>query len=350
MKWKTFTTWSQGVLGMLALLFLAIPISAQSAEGRNPGRPGSLNYVEGQVSIGAQVISDQSMGSTKLEPGQSIATEQGKAEILLTPGAFLRLGDNTSVRMISSGLTNTEVQVDKGHAMLEIAQIYDQNNLRVDVSGATARLLKTGLYDFDAERNQVHVFDGKAMVQQDGTQVEVKEGHGLDLSKVGSLKAEKFDTKTYRDDLYNWSSLRSRYLAEANSDAAQTYVVDRSSWVGAGWYWDPWYDAYTFIPGDGFLYSPFGWGFYSPAFAFRSPFFFSDHFHHHFDDHFRGRGFIGGGFDHGRGFHQGGFDHRRGGDFHRGGVVHAGPGVHAGGGFHGGGGGGFHGGGRGGRH
>jgi hypothetical protein len=161
------------------------------------------------------------MGSTKLEPGQSIATEQGKAEILLTPGAFLRLGDNTSVRMISSGLTNTEVQVDKGHAMLEIAQIYDQNNLRVDVSGATARLLKTGLYDFDAERNQVHVFDGKAMVQQDGTQVEVKEGHGLDLSKVGSLKAEKFDTKTYRDDLYNWSSLRSRYLAEANTDAAQ---------------------------------------------------------------------------------------------------------------------------------
>src|SRR5580765_5156081 len=95
MNWKTFTLWSQGVLGLLVLLLATVPVNAQS--GRNPGRPGSLNYVEGQVSIGAQAMNDQDVGSAKLEPGQLVATEQGKAEILLTPGAFLRLGDNTSV-------------------------------------------------------------------------------------------------------------------------------------------------------------------------------------------------------------------------------------------------------------
>src|SRR6266705_1429173 len=278
MKWKTFTLWSQGVIGLLVLLLTNMAVNGQSAGVRNPGRPGSLNYVEGQVSIGTQAMNDQSVGSAKLEPGQSVATEQGKAEILLTPGAFLRLGDNTSVKMISSGLTNTEVHVQKGRAMVEIAEIQDEYNLRVDLSGATTRLLKTGLYDFDADRSQVRVFDGKVTVQENGAQIEVKDGRDLSVNSGGSLKSGKFDKKMYEDDLYNWSSLRSKYLAEANSDAAQTYVAGGSSWLGTGWYWDPWYDAYTFIPGDGILYDPFGWGFYSPGFVFRSPFFFVGHF------------------------------------------------------------------------
>jgi hypothetical protein len=217
----------------------------------------------------------------------------------------------------------------------------------VDLNGATARLLKTGLYDFHADRNQVRVFDGTVAVQENGAQVEVKEGRDLNINSGGSLKAGKFDKKTYEDDLYNWSSLRSQYLAEANSDAAQTYVVGGGGWLGAGWYWDPWYDACTFIPGDGFLYSPFGWGFFSPGFAFRSPFFGFAHFHHRFDHDFRGRGFVGGGFRGGgfhgdRGFHGGSFHGNgafRGGGFHGNGGFRG-----SGGGFHGGGGG-FHGGG-----
>jgi hypothetical protein len=194
-------------------------------------------------------------------------------------------------------------------------------------------------------------------VQENGAQVELKEGHDFNVNVGGSLKSGKFDKKMYEDDLYNWSSLRSEYLAEANTDAAQTYVVGGDSWLGTGWYWDAWYDAYTFIPGDGFLYSPFGWGFYSPGWAFRSPFFSFGHFHHDFDHDFRGRGFGRAGFHGNSGFHSGGFHgnsgfHGGGGGFHGGGgSPHGGGAGFHGGGFHGGGGG-FHGsgGGRGGRH
>jgi len=38
----------------------------------------------------------------------------GKAEILLTPGAFLRVGGDSAVKMISPGLTNTQVEVQRG--------------------------------------------------------------------------------------------------------------------------------------------------------------------------------------------------------------------------------------------
>ena len=108
--------------------------------------------------------------------------------------------------------------------------------------------------------------------------------------------------------MYNWSSLRSAYLAEADVDLGPSYIAGGGyglGWYGAGWYWDPWFSAYTFIPGDGIFYSPFGWGFYSPFFAFDAPIFFDGgHFHHHFDPNHRGGdrgvhynpGVRGGGF------------------------------------------------------
>jgi hypothetical protein len=352
MKRDFLRFWTLGVIGLLVLWATLVPVNAQAAGRANLGRPGSINYVEGQVSIGTQVVDPKTVGSTALEAGQSIMTEQGKAEILLTPGAFLRIGNNTSVEMVSPTLTNTQVEVQKGHAIVEVTEIYQENNLRVDLNGATALVLKTGLYDFDADRNMVRVFYGKAEVEEPGRQVEVNEGHEFYLNAGGSLKAEKFDKKTYQDDLYSWSSLRAEYLANANADAAQIYVGGGGGWAGAGWYWDPWFATYTFIPGAGFLYSPFGFGFYSPGVVFLSPFISFGHFHHSFIG-FRGRGFVAGGFHHGfhshgfygGRFHGGGF-HGHG--FHRGG--YHGEGFHGGyhgGGFHSGGfhGGGYHGGG-----
>src|SRR5215472_10901026 len=343
------------------------------------GQPGSVNYVEGQVSINGQPVDTESIGSLALQPGQSLSAGNGKAEILLTPGVFLRVDDASSIEMVSASLTNTEVKLDQGRAMVDVSEIHPQNNLRVTEEGVTTQLLKTGLYDFDAAQRQIRVFSGKAVVFHGDHKVTIDKGHQVDLNREAGLKAEKFDRESYQQsDLYRWSSLRSSYLAEANVDAARVYVSDGyygPGWVGEGWYWDPWYESYTFIPADGIFYSPFGWGFYSPLFVFDSPFFFEgrgfDHRFHHFDSDFRP------GFEHGRGFDEHGRDvdvrpglHSRPDAVH--GLDHAGQAVrgpsemhgsmrgsvggagaiHGGsgfqGGFHGGGGGGFHGGGGGG--
>lgn len=262
--------------------------------------PGTLNYVEGQSEIGGEALSSKSIGSTVLQTGQSLTTEEGKAEVLLTPGVFLRVGSNSSIKMISPSLTDTEVGIAKGHAMIEVAEIHRANYIRVSEDGATTQLLKTGLYDFDQRRDQLRVFDGKAVVEDDGARVTVKGGHAISLADNGLLKSRKFDKKSYEEgDLYRWSSLRSSYLAEVNVDAARIYVANGwgpwgPGWWGAGWYWDPWFDAYTFIPADGIFYSPFGWGFYSPRWLHRSPLFgyrfdhggdFQSYRHHFRDDH-----------------------------------------------------------------
>jgi len=86
--------------------------------------PGTLNYVEGQASIGNQTLTSDEVGTANLQDGQVLETGNGKAEILLTPGVYLRVGSNSAVKMVSSNLTDTQVALRQGEAMLEVDQIY----------------------------------------------------------------------------------------------------------------------------------------------------------------------------------------------------------------------------------
>jgi len=252
---------SKTFLGLLAVsVLVAIPAAAASN-----AIPGTLNYVEGHVAVAGQTVASHSVGSVQMEPNQVLETGQGRAEMLLTPGVFLRVGDNSAVRLVSAGLANTRVEVLRGEAIVEVAELFKDNNLWVLMNGASTRLDQEGLYAFNANTQLVEVFDGKATVQRDDRQKDLKKGHELALN--GTWKAGHFDTKAQavQDPLYAWSNLRSEYEAEASMQAARNiYVAGGPSWYGPGWYWNPYWDMYGFIPGDGIWYSPFGWPFYSP--------------------------------------------------------------------------------------
>jgi hypothetical protein len=312
---------------MLSLATLSATAFGQTA---NQARPGTLNYIEGQASIEGRPITPNSVGNTVLESGQYLATANGKAEILLTPGIFLRLGGNSTVQMVSPNLTKTEIKIEQGRVNVEVDQLYKQNVILIDMKNGQTQLLQNGLYAFDAGSSTVRVFDGKAAVypganlQADVKPIDVKGGHQLALT--GELvKPQSFDKNQAQsqDDLYRWSSLRSEYLGEANIGLAEEYAG--ASGFYPGWYWAGGPYGYTWLPGDGLFWNPYGYGFYSPWYLY-------------------GGGFIYGRY--GRGIYP-----YRGGFGYRGGIAaHPSPAFRGGGagagGFHGGGGGGgFHGGG-----
>jgi hypothetical protein len=107
------------VTGLLLGSGVSAPIRGQTknvqsqTQNSHPAHPGDINYVEGQASIGDQALSPDSVGSAGLDRGQSLITRAGKVEILLTPGVFLRVADNSTVKMISPDLANTEVRWKK---------------------------------------------------------------------------------------------------------------------------------------------------------------------------------------------------------------------------------------------
>jgi hypothetical protein len=273
--------------GFLAL-FAMIILPAGLAVAAGSPIPGAVNYVEGQVSIAGQPLTPQSVGSVQLQPNQVVQTGQGHAELLLTPGVFLRLGDNSSVRLVSPNLGDTRVELLQGRAIVEVAEIFKDSNLWGVLNGVCRGLDKEGLYSFDANARLVQVFDGEATVQANDHEVNLKKERQLAL--LEPFKSTHFDAKAQaaQNPLYTWSNLRSEYEAEASMQSARSVFVGGGPyWYGAGWYWNPYWDMYGFIPGDGIWYSPFGWPFYSPWLAYG----------------YGGYGF--GGFGYGRGYGHG---------------------------------------------
>lgn len=318
----------------LAALFAPalFALDLQNAPAPNPAVPGTLNYVEGSAQLNGQPVGQNAVGSATLAKGQTITTTDGHAEVLLTPGVFFRLGQNSAAEMVSPNLTDTAVRLERGRAAIEVDQLFKQNDIHIVENNVPVQLVKPGLYEFNADNGTVKVFDGQAAVSKgDGHWTLVKGGHQLNLAEGPGQKPAKFDKdQAENTGLYRWSSLRSDYLAQANNQMAAQY----GEGYAPGWYWDPWTIDYTFL-GPYAFESPFGWGFY--------PFGYGGFY----------GGYYGGGFYRGHGYapiNHHGFPGYHGGEVHsgavggfRGGAFRSGGEM---GGFHGGGGfGGFHGGG-----
>ena len=286
------------------LIVLSLATLCTPAFGANPARPGTINYIEGSALLAGEPVTQKSVGTVALDPGQVLSTQQGKAEVLLTPGIYLRLDDDSSVKMISPDLTFTQLALEKGRATVEIDEIHPQNNVQIIDAGVPTQLLKAGLYEFNANNDTASVFNGKAAAYEaPDKSVVIKEDHQLALNEGPREKPQHFDKKASEDELYNWSSLRSEYLSESNAQLSGYYA---SAGYAPGWYWDPWVYDYTFI-GPYPFYSPFGWGFY--------PFGYYGSYGRAFYGHGYRDGFHGGGFHGGGGF--GGGFHGGGGGGHR---------------------------------
>jgi len=254
-------------VALLPLAYAAIPALAAT-----PAHPGMLNYVEGQARINGQTVTNSNVGTVDVREGQVVETGVGKAEVLLTPGVFLRLGDNTAVRMDAAGLTDTRIALLRGHAMIEADNLQKGNNISVLDEGIVSRLEKNGIYSFATNPREVAIYDGKVQATANDKTVELGRGH--ETNPQGVLTSAKFDRKANENDpLFQWSSVRSQYVAEANIDTATTLGWNQAAWYGPGWYWDPWFAMYSWIPGDGIFWSPFGygWGFYSPFSVWQAP-------------------------------------------------------------------------------
>src|SRR3954453_7631091 len=251
---------------------VAVPNSNQTRSGRMAS-PGTVNYVEGEVTLNGNPVLNPSAGSSVVGPDQVIATGNGYAEVLLSPGAFLRIGHNSEVRMISAGLASIQLEVTHGTAIVESAELVKGSTLEVLVKGVSTTIEKGGLYAFDSNEQSLRVLDGKARVRQGSREITLKKGNELLLATDSDrpLKKRDFALKSAQSDpLYVWSKVRRREEAQANVHTANV-VLAGSGWYGPGLYWDPFWSGYAFLPGFGMWNSPFGWGFYSPSFLYAAP-------------------------------------------------------------------------------
>ena len=228
---------------------------------------GMIHYVEGDVTIDGTTVHPKFAEFPDVKNDQVLATGEGRAEVLLTPGVFLRLAENSSVRMISNALTDTRIEVVSGSVLVEAGELLPDNAVTFEMRGTRLAIPKRGVYRIDAAASRVSIFDGQAVITAGTGKITAKKGQQVAITD-GNLSAQKFDVKS-TDAFYRWNARRAGYIAAANLTSARVAANSdyRSSFGGrsGAWNWNPWFGMYTYMPASGVYWSPFGPAFYSPG-------------------------------------------------------------------------------------
>jgi hypothetical protein len=252
-----------------ALVLAGLGVTNALAQSVVSAQSGMINYTEGQVLLNDRDIQVTSTHFPQVHVQDVLSTKEGRAEVLLNPGSFLRVGENSSIRLVSSSLTHPSVEVLSGSVVLEVAAESKDESVTLTWKDVVLSLAKRGVFRLDTDPAGLRVFDGEVLVTSAGQQVRVGEGKMLPFD--GTWAALKFDPQQ-TDSLDRWSGRRASYLALANPSAARTTWGNGSSVFGismAGcgsgmWGLNSFYGMMTYIPCRGVYNSYYGYSFYSP--------------------------------------------------------------------------------------
>ncbi len=261
---------SFATLGLLLSLMLAAAGTA-NAQHLISSKAGFVNRADGIVYVLRHDSEDGKAGraslGTQLRDGDQLLTDaNSRAEILLNPGSYLRLNENTEVRALNTSFSATRFELLKGSAIVEIGQIDKKEPIELLTPNGPLSLAKeTTLIRVDAKTaatwvavRQGEVYLGlRTVALADQGSAKIKRGKLVRLT-ASNVKPElaKVDNDAM-DNFDAWSFNRAQTLVAANLSSLR-----QNSLLAGGWFYNAFYGCYTFVPYRGYLTSPYGFGFY----------------------------------------------------------------------------------------
>ena len=248
--------------GVCAALALGCaPVWGQSVIS---ARSGLVDLVDGAVFLDQKKVEAKVGAFPEVKENAILNTTDGRTEVLLNPGVFLRLGENSSMKMLRNRLVDSRVELLTGSAVIEANEIGKDTTATIVCKGANVFLKKAGIYRFDFEPARLRVFAGEASVELGDRTIQVGAGKLLTLEGESASVVVKFN-KDQTDALDRWSRRRGEYVAMANISAAKGLRDSGYSSYSGMWRFNPYFGMYTFIPGSGMLMSPYGYRYWSPG-------------------------------------------------------------------------------------
>jgi hypothetical protein len=180
-------------------------------------RSGTLYYFEGIVSVDSSLIQPKAGRFSELKAQSVLRTGHGRAEVLLTPGLFLRVGENSAIKMLDNRLVSTRIEILSGTVIAEADD--PQMSLKdspasLIYNGFAVQLVKHGLLEISSDPAQVKVYGGEAAVDSAGNRATVRKGQLLPFS--ATLLNEQFNDKV-GDALYLWARNREQSVLASNA-------------------------------------------------------------------------------------------------------------------------------------
>ncbi len=244
-------------------------------------KAGKINALSGKATVQHMGTSAWQALSSKddLDSGDALRTEaNGRVELLLNPGSYLRLAENSELELTDTSLDNLRFNLRRGSAIVE-ATGTDGTRLLAQINTPQTKILidRNGLYRFNVSpgaTTEVLVYKGKALVGSK-TLAAIKGGSkiSIDGSASGDASIAKLD-KRNMDEFDFWSRHRASALAQANRSLTQRTMTgvlasfrDNGAFgYGSAPYFGLWVfngalDGYTFLPFYSSWSSPYGLGY-----------------------------------------------------------------------------------------
>jgi hypothetical protein len=253
-------------------LFLLAFCSAAFGQNRErriiSAKAGAVNTVAGRVMVTRQGQEPQLLSSSDDLASKDVVTtgNTSNAEILLNPGSYLRLADNSEFQFEDISLDHLNLRLTKGSAIVEATGVADMDlGIKIATPNATFTIIRSGIYRVNVEQgaSELSVYKGRASYGSNATEV-LKGGNSVRLSngveELGKVPKEK-------DAFELWSKQRAQLLAKANERLSQRMLNGYLTTHGwDSWLWGPRsFGLWTFSSLSGcYTFLPFYYGWSSP--------------------------------------------------------------------------------------
>jgi hypothetical protein len=223
---------------LLALVLMQYVVSVKA---------GLVNHVQGTANV---------VEMEQVRQGHSIQTaDNGYAEVLLTPGSFLRIGENSAVVLDGVDLESVKLRVLRGPAVIEVVEINKKFPIKVTTAELTTNIIAPGIYRF--EDGVATVLDGKLQTAESGLTYD----KGWEIFIQDNYRARKIK-KVQPTSLDIYSQARSQRVSSANATLAASINPSSIAFSDPFWLFTPDFGFYTYIP-RGQHRSPYGYNYYA---------------------------------------------------------------------------------------
>jgi uncharacterized membrane protein YgcG len=237
-------------------------------------KAGGINAITGGASVTTRGGGgwEDLMITDDLGSGDRVRTAgDGRVEILLNPGSYLRVGGNSEVELLDNSLANLEIRLWRGTAIVE-ATGADGLELNIGISTPHTRvaIVRQGLYRLHVvpeDATELIVRKGRVILSDSQ---KVKGGNKIVFSATNTTVAKLTkEEKKQKDEVEVWSKDRAETLAKANRKITDRMMT--SAFATFGNPFDPWrpysraFGFWFFNPNAGcYTFLPFFYGFGSP--------------------------------------------------------------------------------------
>jgi len=225
-------------------MILALLLQTATTQFLVSTKAGLVNYVQGASTVKV---------ATSVPAGQIVATGPGGAvELLLNPGSYLRLGENSRVVLDRVDLYDIAVRILDGSMVIEANGFDKDLPLTVTTGELKMEIIKNGVYLF--ADGKVVVIDGRIRDIGNGKSY----GKGYQISNELGYHAQK--VKRFTTGLELWSQKRGAEISRANLNVARSLrqVPDLPVYSLLDvWLWYPAFNSFIYMPGARYR-SPYG--------------------------------------------------------------------------------------------